>query len=348
MRTRFMSAFIICSLTWILPSQAGADSTAHWPTKSWETARPEDHGMSSDFPGRLESYIADKQPKTTSMIVVRDGYIVFEKYYSGNQDTLRETWSITKSITSALIGISIQKGQIPGLDSEIVLLLKDLDKTKTNKLAQKVKIRHLLTMTSGIPKPMGYGIGIDEVQALLKSSLQVEPGQTFDYNEINPNLLSMILTDGTGLLMVDYAKQYLFEPIGIAFYKWAPVMGYTLGGYGLMMSSRDLAKLGYLVLHDGNWESQQIIPSEWIKESTRKQAMPGQIYDGKPKEYGFLWWLLYFGTHRAYVAYGYDSQIICVVPDLSIVAVATGDREKSGDRLDIIKDIIVPAIVADK
>jgi CubicO group peptidase (beta-lactamase class C family) len=343
-RIALMAALaIVC----VAPCQAAADRAVPWPTQGWEAARPEDQGMDGSLSGRIESYIAEKLPKTTSIVVVRHGYLVYEKYYQGNQDTLRDTYSVTKSFTSALVGIAIANQQLPGLDSKAITLLKDVDTSRSRPFARMVTIRHLLTMTSGIAKAMGGGIGAFEIEELLKSSLQGQPGETFSYNEANPNLLSMIVTDNTGMALADYAKQHLFGPLGILSYKWAASMGYTIGGDGLKLTTRDLAKLGYLYLKGGHWEGMQVVPARWIAESTAGQTLTGDPMARGLREYGYFWWLLSFGRYPAYTAYGFLGQIICVVPELGLVVAATGEHENSGDRLDIIRDVIVPAAVAD-
>lgn len=317
----------------------------YWPTQGWKLCAPEEQGVSPEVLAKLEPYIQEKLPNTTSIVVVKGGYIIFEKYYTETPETLRGTYSVAKSITSILIGLCIDRRELRGVHVKAVKTLGWIDTTNLAKDANRVDIGHLLSMTSGIAPPMGSGIGKEEIQGRMSTKLRNKPGKVFNYNEVNMNILSMVITEITGITASEYGRKYLFEPLGIKDYIWKSNAGYTIGADGLNLSTRDLAKIGYLCLKQGVWEDKRIISEKWVEKSTSKQAATGESYRDKPLDYGYGWWLPRFGEYRAYLSFGFLGQYVCVVPDLDLVVAMTGKREPKGDRLDVIPDIIIPSIV---
>ena len=183
------------------------------------------------------------------------------------------------------------------------------------------------------------------IEEALGTRPRSRPGEVFGYANVNTNILSTILTDQTGMSASDYARRYLFEPLGIRSFTWAQRDQYSDGAGGLSIATRDLARIGYLVLKRGQWDGRRIVSERWIEESTGTQAATGETYRGKPIGYGYLWWLHEFSGYRAITAYGFGGQFVTVLPDLDLVIAMTGEREASGDREDIIPDVIIPAVV---
>jgi CubicO group peptidase (beta-lactamase class C family) len=284
--------------------------------------------------------------KTTSIVVVKGGTILFENYYSGTADTLRNWASVAKSIISILVGISIELNEIPGTNIKVVEILDWLDMARIAKGVNDIEIGHLLNMTSGIAHQMGAGIGKGEIQDLLTKPLRNNPGEVFDYNNVNTNILSMIISDRSRMTTSEYARKHLFEPLGIKQYTWRAYDGYTVGAEGLNLTTRDLAKIGYLYLKKGKWENERIVPEKWVEDSTTKQISTGEAYRGKPWDYGYQWWLPQFGEYRVFHAFGVGGQFVCVIPDLDMVIAMTGEHDinMAGERMDIIPDIILPSI----
>ena len=318
----------------------------YWPTEEWQTSPPEKQGMNSDQLKQINEFVKEKLPITTSILIVRNGYIVFEEYYSREKDDLRALQSATKSITSALVGIAIQEGYINDIDEKMISFFPEFDTEKLDPQVREISIRHLLTMTAGFGSDMA-GIDFpDKIQSMLESPLKSEPGQLFAYNSTTTNLLSMIISKTTDSMALEFGEEYLFEPLGISNLRWSDMILYTIGSQGLSLTTRDMAKIGYLYLNEGMWDGLQIIPKEWVVESTRKQI---EVIDSEQwigGGYGYQWWILSVNDHSAYTAWGYDGQHICVIPDLEMVIIITGSGGGFTRKyLKIINDFILPSIM---
>ena len=319
----------------------------YWPTEEWQTSSAESQGMNSEQLQQIDEYVKEKLPFTTSILIVRNGYIVFEEYYSREKGDLRALQSATKSITSALIGIAIQEGYINDIDEKMIGFFPEFDTEALDPQVRDITIRHLLTMTAGFgPDVMGIALP-DKIQSMLESPLKSKPGDEFAYNSTTSNLLSMIITKTTGLMASEFGEKYLFEPLGVSDLRWSDMILYTYGQEGLRLTTRDMAKIGYLYLNEGMWDGSQIISKEWVVESTKKQIEVFEpeywISDG----YGYQWWALSVNGHSSYTAYGGYGQHICVIPDLNMVTAITarGLDAYTKEYLQIINDFILPSIM---
>lgn len=300
------------------------------------------------------------------MLVVRNGHIVFERTYRHDYDRLFEgkgapgiynyydpAWhpyhergelhtlqSVSKSVTSALIGIAIGLGELPGVDVPMLSYLTGFKLPDQDPRRARMTLRHVLTMTAGIrwdestvdyTDPANSCAGMeasqDWVQFVLDQPMAAEPGTVFVYNSGATQLLSFLVKKATGKQVAEYAAQHLFAPLGIErhFWKRTPTgLADTEGG--LYLAPRDLAKIGYLYLKDGMWESRRVLPEGWVRDSVAPSGEFGAAAGPSPR-YGYKWWLLPLkGTApaRAYAALGYGGQVLIVVPDRNLIAVFTG------------------------
>ena len=295
------------------------------------------------------------------MLVVRHGRIAFERSYTHDYDRLfvgkgapgiynyyDPAWhpfykrtplhtmqSVSKSVTSILIGIAIARGEIPNVDVPVMPYFSAFT-VKPDPRRDRMRLRDVMTMTTGIAwdeSSTSYTNAKnncaemeatdDWIQYVLDQPMAAEPGTTFVYNSGATQLLSYILKKATGQEADDYAKAHLFAPLGIeSFWKRTP-KGLADTEGGLYLRPRDLAKLGYLYLKDGVWDGKPIVPAAWTKASTRWHLDAGKTGRG----YGYKWWLLSRkgpGTYDAYAALGYGGQRLIVVPELELIAVFTG------------------------
>jgi CubicO group peptidase (beta-lactamase class C family) len=268
-------------------------------------------------------------------------------YYKHTE--LHSMQSVSKSVTSALIGIAIARGDIPSLDVNVMPYFSEF-KVDADPRRDRMTLRHLLSMTAGIKwdewsSPYSDGntanncaqmeAAEDWIQYVLDQPMATEPGTTFVYNSGATVLLSYILQKATGRPADEYAKKHLFSRLAIE-YQWKRTpKGLSDTEGGLYLRPLDLAKLGYLYLHDGIWDGSGIVSSEWVKESTRAHTdVPGGA------GYGYLWWImphkLNVGSYRtggprvvvphyeAFAANGYGGQQLIVVPRLDLITVFTG------------------------
>ena len=158
---------------------------------------------------------------------------------------------------------------------------------------------------------------------LTYNSVLYKPGETFFYDSGLPHLMSAVIQKTSGLTLEEYAQHNLFSPLGITDFSWqSDPQGITTGNSGLILRPRDMAKLGYLYLHDGQWQGKQIVPAEWVQASTTKHMeTKGLMNAAEDDGYGYFWWIDSFG---GYSAHGYGGQYIFILPDLDMVVVFTG------------------------
>jgi CubicO group peptidase (beta-lactamase class C family) len=332
-------------------SFAGQVNHKYWPTKEWRTSTPEAQDMDSTQLGKMNNFLENKCPAVRSVLVIRNGYIAFEKYYIGDANTTHTIYSVTKSITSALIGIALGKGYIKSIDQKMVTFFPEYASEITDSRLNKITIRHLLTMSAGFETDPGQGP--PGMRTSFAQPIITEPGSHAAYNSGSSHLLSGIISKSTKMSTLEFGDKHLFKPLGIQKPVWRKgVDGYTRGGYGLWMRPRDMAKIGYLYVQNGVWDNNQIIPAKWIKESTQKHSTISWFQKEVP--YGYQWWIgstnsSYFKGHSGFSAVGYGGQYIDVIPDLDIVIVATSNTSGSGYKEPkhnkIAASFIVPSVL---
>jgi hypothetical protein len=243
--------------------------------------------------------------------------------------------SITKSITSAVVGMAIEDGFIDSVDQPALSFFPDRQIAHRDARKEAMTIEHLLTMTSGLDCEQDeYVVGEmvasdDWVQYVLDLPMVADPGESFAYCTVNSFLLSAILQKATGMSARSFADERLFAPLGIQGVVWpSSPGGVSRGGTGMGMLPRDMAKIGQLYLQRGMWEGTQVVPAAWV-ESSVQEHVAESVHDG----YGYQWWVekpslfARLGLARfvpAYDARGYGGQFIFVIPSLDMVVVICG------------------------
>jgi CubicO group peptidase (beta-lactamase class C family) len=257
-------------------------------------------------------------PTLVSVLIMRHGHLVFERYYHGTRDQVRNVFSVTKSFTSALVGIAVRDGLLRNLDQRLVDFFPEKIAPGADPRVGDITLRDLLTMTAGYHET-GIAASDDWVQTLINRPLATDPGTAFSYDSGSAHLLSAVLTQRTGAPLEDLTRRKLFEPLGIRTFRWpSDGQGRSLGGTALSLRAPDLLKFGQLYLQRGRWQGRQIVPARWVRESTTTQAViPGGY------AYGYLWWVN-TGPHRGFVAAGAAGQALAVYPRLDLVMAITG------------------------
>lgn len=319
---------------------------------AWKESTPREQGMKEDLLEQIDGEIRKNQTKLLSFLVVKNGYIVYEKYYQNrNKDTYTGVFSVNKSILSALTGIAIEKGFLKGTDQKVSDVLPELFTNQTDSRKKDITLRNVLTMTGGV-EPVDNNIqswfqSPDWLSGTIDKPMIQDPGTTFNYNTGLSHLLSGVLTKTTGMSTRAFADQYLFGPLNITNYDWErDPKGIYVGGTNLSLTPRDMAKFGYLYLHKGVWEGKQIVPKAWVEESVQKK-----IKADTNNDYGYYFWLKNLKDSQgkgvfAYEANGYGGQIIRVIPELDTVIVATSNHmsQEKGDYNYLINNYVIPAI----
>lgn len=275
-----------------------------------------------------------------SVLVNLDGQELFAHYSADSGPTVtHNTYSVTKSVMSMLIGIAIGEGSIRSADQTLAELLPAHVATMAPGVGA-VTLRQLLTMTGGFtgddPLP-AYTADADWTSITLSTPLAQPAGSGFLYSDYGAGLTSAILVQATGRPVLDFAREKLFNPLGIPtepaaqpFVSTADVgaydstpgfgwvtdpQGLNLGGGGLKITAPDMIALGRLYLQQGKWAGQQLVPAEWVRESTSRMFATDDWVGG----YGYLWWLPRQDDHPGFAALGYAGQLIEVIPDLNLV-----------------------------
>ncbi|MEW5814703.1 MAG: serine hydrolase [Spirochaetota bacterium] len=322
----------------------------YWPATEWRTCRPEEVGMNSQKLAKAFQYTADLRLKTEGVLVIRKGYIVGEAYMNGFSEGKRHKgYSIGKSVTCALTGIVIEQGLIRGIDEKICNYYEKWQEPGIDPAKKQMTIRHLLTMTGGLEwNEEDYYINRDRndvfriysesrdfIQYVLEKPVRTEPGKTWYYSSGETILLSGLIEKVTGMPFAQFADRYLFMPLGMSSVTWeSDPSGRTLAAWGIEATVRDYAKFGYLFLKKGRWDSLQVVPENWVSESTRPAS------DGI-RHYGYLWWLApafkdYPGSKippDTIIAVGIYIQMIYVIPSQDLVVVRVGNDPATGDVL---------------
>lgn len=281
---------------------AGSSNPQPWPLAERELELPRSfawHGKAQSLPAFLD------RTATTSLLVVQDGKIMFEDYRLGTEQAdLRISWSMAKSFLSALFGIAVHEGAIRSLEQPVT----DYVPTLKDSAYDGVPIRHVLNMASGVEfdedylafnsdinkmgRVLALGGSMDEFAKNLERRARA-PGTQRQYVSIDTHVLAMVLRAATGLPLRDYFEEKLWSRLGSE----GPAYYLTDGGGvafalgGLNMMTRDYARFGELFRLRGNWRGEQVVPGEWVDESTMNSAPPTISTYRRELGYGYQWWV---------------------------------------------------------
>lgn len=350
---------MICLLAGCTSMTPQASRTeAYWPTQEWQSDTPEQQGMDSELLANMFQQVEDQQLNLHSLLIVRNGKLVTEAYFQPyTQNQPQYIASVTKSVIASLVGIAIQKGYIKDTDQTLVSFFPDQVIANLDEHKKSITLKHLLTLTAGLTcndGPLSGESGMEQssnwVQFMLDAPMTEQPGTRFNYCGGAVHLLSAILERTTGMRVLDFANQFLFEPLSISnidetHWQKDP-QGIITGPYGLYLTPRDMAKLGYLYLQNGQWGDQQIIPADWVKTATSSHTTKDNGL-----KYGYLWTI--DPDQGSYSALGFAGQQIYVIPEKNLVVVFTGTLPSCGTDMDflplkaLVDSYILPAVKAE-
>jgi CubicO group peptidase (beta-lactamase class C family) len=290
-----------------------------------------DHDIRS---GRIE--------EVDALLIARNGVLVYEGYYhpATAVDTFHQLNSVSKSVTSILMGVAARKGLIEGFDQSIESLFPELaDVFAKDPAKRSLTLRHVLTMTSGLAwdrleesnrEQDGFYVrrAPDAARYVLEKPLEAEPGSRFLYSNGSSLVLAAALRNVAGMQADAFAREELFGPLGIGPTLWQHLDdGIVDSGGGLFMRGRDLLKLGQLYLGQGQWQGHQLVARDWIEASLH----PWTTTDWATSRYGFQWWMYPWspagqstGRYGLVAGSGYGGQKLFLVPELDLVVVFFG------------------------
>ena len=343
-----------------------------WPIKEWPVATPQSQSMDPDSLKAFDEAITEgKYGYVDGMVIIRHGKLLYQKTYKHDYDKiygddarkksglnaldpggpynyynpwwhpyyrrsdLHSLQSVTKTITSVIIGVATTRKEFPDLSTTVLSFFDTTQVKNIDDRKRKMTIRHLLTMTAGFEwnENLSYSdprndcsqmeASFDWIQYVINKPMAFEPGASFNYNNGASELLSYIFRKATGKDIEEYASKNLFSPLGIDHYFWKRIpTGLVDTEGGLYLSATDLAKIYYLFLKEGNWNGNQLLTREWVKASITPSISLRQGV-----KYGYKWWLYEYSTDNSKYAWagsGFGGQWPIVIPEYDIVAVFTG------------------------
>ena len=333
-------------------------------------------GIDSSIINKIDTAITNgTYPNIHSLLIVRNNKLVYEHYWPGEdqrwgdnfdlinhgKDSLHDIRSISKSVVSACVGIAIKQGKIKSVDQKVFDFFPEFKKLDTG-IKSLLTIKHLLTMTPGFVWDEGIAYSnpenserrmdrsANQVEFVLSQPMEFAPGKVWKYNGGTTQLLAAIIEKTTGKKVEQFAKEYLFQPLGITSFKWEKNDGADMvaAASGLRLRSRDLLKFGLLYYNDGNYKDTQVVSKKWVEESFQPNLQ--QPWGGS---YGYQFWLWQDTIKNKIVPFVYcdgkgDQKIIFdKTHDLLIVATA-GNYEKRDIKNNVyalLKEYVFPSLI---
>ena len=355
------------AITFLLSCTVLAQTTP-FPTDHWPLSTPAQQDMdAAPLQALTRDIESGKHGYIDQVLIVRNGYQVLNESYrhdyvkiSRGRDLTRHHYnyyhpdfhpfwqgsrlhslqSVTKSVNSILIGISLARGSLPGLDVKVFPYFSDYKIERMDDRKRRMTLLNLLTMRAGLywnvvdyplPDPRNTTIQLessdDWIQFCLDQPMTSEPGEVFLYSSGAAQLLSGLIKQATGLQVPEYAQEHLFKPLGIRSYHWKrDPKGFADTEGGLYLEAEDLARIGYLFLRGGLWDGRRILSESWVVASTDRQTEDVAPEDPElNRGYGYQWWRVEEpGGTPVIAALGYGEQYLLIIPERDLVAVMTG------------------------
>ena len=290
------------------------------------------------------------------LLVSHRGQLVFEYYAKGYEaDRLANVKSASKSVIAALVGVAIERKLIAGVREPIARWFPELRKDADLR-RRVITIEDLLTMRSGLESTSGgnYGQWVTSrnwVRYALERPMVSDPGTSMEYSTGSSHLLSAVLTKASGKSTYQFATDVLAKPLGITLARWPrDPQGIYFGGNEMLMTPRQMIRVGELWLNRGRANGAQVVPAAWVETSCQPRTRSRWDPD---REYGYGWWSQTFNGHRACFAWGFGGQYILVFPELELVVAVTSDNAVSDERhgyrrqlFDLLEAHVLPPAVA--
>ena len=304
----------------------------------WPTATPRSLGLDPAALTALESQIdAGAFGEISSLLVLRHGTLVYERYWGEWTSTdLHRVYSVTKSVTSLVMGIARAEGHLPDLSTPVLEIFPEYESVALPEGKTRITLEHVLQMRTGLEwdeLSTNYTAGGNPTVALTASPdwikfvldlpLAQEPGSRFTYNSGVSMLMAGTLEHRLHVSAEAYAAEKLFGPLGITEWMWDQGPGsLTNSGWGLLLLPRDMAAIGQLVLDEGMWKGRSVVPAAWLDTSDDPST---HFTDGTG--YGYQWWLdVPDGGRQPMAAWGWGGQFIVVIPSLDMVMITTAEN----------------------
>jgi CubicO group peptidase (beta-lactamase class C family) len=309
------------------------------PGDDWEVSTPAEQGLDPMLVAEVY-YNAAELETIHSLLVIKDGYLIAEDYFNeGSIDQKDRLQSVTKSYTSALVGIALEQGYLSSVDQKMLDFFPEVADQVTDPRKEQITIRHLLQMRAGYPweetdPALWDGLLSGHYPPLIEEfPLIADLGTEFHYSNLSSNWLGIIVDRATGTNLKAYAEENLFLPIGVEAGEWGTdAEGHNNGCGDLHFTARDAAKFGLLYLNDGLYEGDQVVPAGWVHDSLQRYSEDINATGGFPANwglsfrdigYGYQWWSARAGEHHFDLAWGHGGQLIVLLDKFDMVIVVT-------------------------
>jgi len=309
-----------------------------------QRSTPEKQGVKSQAIVDFLDKVKEENLELHSFMLLKNGKIISECWWEPYGPRYRhQLFSLSKSFTSTAIGLAVNEGLLT-VDTLLVDIFKKEIEELGNHVDEKIKkmtVKHLLMMGTGMDYENWSWDG-NNIKGFLSSHIKNEPGSVFYYHTLGTYMQSAVITRLTGLKLVDYLKPRLFDPLEIDPYWEEDNLGISFGGFGLNLTTEDIAKFGQLYLQKGNWNGKQLVPENWVKEATGKQISNGDdINSDWAQGYGYQFWRCKpDGVYRGDGAFG---QYCVVMPEENAVIACTSNADMQRV-MNLFWDILVPAL----
>ncbi|MFC2078850.1 serine hydrolase domain-containing protein [Candidatus Bipolaricaulota bacterium] len=344
----------------------------------WPTGTLAEAGINEALVGdAIELILSGQYERVHALLIIKDGLLVLEEYFPGsayygptnwsgaeiefNKDRIHNLASLTKSVTSVLVGAAIQNEFIESVEQSVFSFFPEYSDLLTPE-NEEITIEHLLTMTSGWEWSENtqweaendmyqFVTAIFPLRYVIAQPLLADPGTLWNYNGGAVTLLGKIIEKASGLDVEDFANEYLFGPLGITDYWWPDIRYNLIATHGdLKLRPRDVARIGQLMLNDGMWNNERLLPIGWVDQSIRSSYVfgPGEGFYYYT-DYGYLWWLLDVPIGDVivptYTAAGWGGQRLIVIPDFNTIVMFNGGNYETAEPVDdIMFRHILPAL----
>jgi len=330
-----------------------------YPSYDWLTSIPELQGMNSQL---IEQAFQQGNNKgfVDCILIIRNGFLVAERYYNGfGRSTPHNVMSVSKSFLSAMTGIALREGNLTSINQKVLDFFPEYIYPNIDPRKYNITIRNLLMMRMGIDHDHNlYGYiynSANWIKTTIELPLIYDPGTRFCYNTFQTHLLSAIITKASGMSTMDFGKTFLFEKMNINCAEWwQDPQGCYFGGNSMHFTPRDMARLGYLYMNNGQLNREQIVPAEWVEESlTNFTNFTNSTWGDLEKvNYGYLWWLGEIKNYKVFLAIGHGGQFVINFPELNLIVVTTAEWQLNWNIADqhersvlsIVANYIVPSV----
>lgn len=306
------------------------------PGDDWEVSTPAEQDLDPLLVAELYHNAAELET-LYSVLVIKNSHLIAEDYFNGGsvgKKTLIQ--SVSKSYISALVGIALEQGCLSSMDQKMVDFFPEYAGQIKDPRKKAITIRDMLQMRSGYPDEETHQDYMDALywgeypELIVEFPLVSNPGTRFNYSNLTYSWLAIMLHRACGTDLKTYAQEHLFQPLDTEVGEWLQDRdGYYIGSGGIHVTARDAARFGWLYLNEGEYQGEQIVPADWVRDSLRTYSEKTRSYGSslsfRDLGYGYGWWTARVGDHHFSFAWGHGGQLIVLLDELDMVIVTTAD-----------------------